>query len=353
MSKIAISPNVSGTGTFTIASPDSNTDRTLTLPDAGGSVVLNEGSGTFKINSSGNVGIGTPIPAYALDVQGTGDTLLRIKANSSGAGNDDDAILRFDSAETGEGLIAFYHQGVSEASIEWASATKELNIRTDAGTNGVIDFQPNNSLAMRITSTGSVGIGTSSPAATFHANSGTANTVAVFESTDSVATITLIDNSTTGGSVAEHGLNTVGDQLEIRAVDNLSFETATVERARIDASGNLSFNSGYGAVAVAYGCRAWVNFNGTGTVAIRSSGNVSSVTDGGVGTYTVNFTTAIRDANYSATASTNDSPSFGARGMVSLVNNVSASQCRIIVRRSDSSNGSTADSSQISLSVFR
>ena len=47
-----------------------------------------------------------------------------------------------------------------------------------------------------------------------------------------------------------------------------------------------------------YMCRAWVNFNGTGTVAIRASGNVSSITDGGVGKYTINFTTAMPDANY-------------------------------------------------------
>ena len=44
--------------------------------------------------------------------------------------------------------------------------------------------------------------------------------------------------------------------------------------------------------------RAWVNFNGTGTVAIRASGNVSSITDVGPGDYTVNFTTNITDANY-------------------------------------------------------
>jgi hypothetical protein len=46
--------------------------------------------------------------------------------------------------------------------------------------------------------------------------------------------------------------------------------------------------------------KAWVNFNGTGTVAIRASYNVSSVTDNGTGKYTVNFTTALPDANYSA-----------------------------------------------------
>ena len=50
-----------------------------------------------------------------------------------------------------------------------------------------------------------------------------------------------------------------------------------------------------------YACRAWVNFNGTGTVAIRGSGNVTSITDNGTGNYTVNFTTAMQDSNYCVT----------------------------------------------------
>ena len=50
-----------------------------------------------------------------------------------------------------------------------------------------------------------------------------------------------------------------------------------------------------------YKCRAWVNFNGTGTVAIRASGNVSSITDNGTGDYTANFTSALNDANYALT----------------------------------------------------
>jgi hypothetical protein len=53
-----------------------------------------------------------------------------------------------------------------------------------------------------------------------------------------------------------------------------------------------------------YAARAWVNFNGTGTVAIRASGNVSSITDNGAGDYTVNFTTAMPDANYCVNVST-------------------------------------------------
>lgn len=88
-----------------------------------------------------------------------------------------------------------------------------------------------------------------------------------------------------------------------------------------DGSGNLAFNSGYGSSATAYGCRAWVNFNGTGTVAIRASGNVSSITDNGTGDYTVNFTTAMPDANYSFGSIC--SSTAGASGYVARINNTS------------------------------
>jgi hypothetical protein len=75
--------------------------------------------------------------------------------------------------------------------------------------------------------------------------------------------------------------------------------SATDDTVNVDASDNLQFNSGYGSTATAYGCRAWVNFNGTGTVAIRSSANVSSITDNGTGNYTVNFAIAMPDNQYS------------------------------------------------------
>jgi hypothetical protein len=54
--------------------------------------------------------------------------------------------------------------------------------------------------------------------------------------------------------------------------------------------------------------KAWVNFNGTGTVAIRDSFNVSSITDNGTGKYVVNFTTAMPNANYSANVSVSSMP---------------------------------------------
>ncbi len=77
----------------------------------------------------------------------------------------------------------------------------------------------------------------------------------------------------------------------------------TVTSTGVTVADNLSFNSGYGSSAVAYGCRAWVNFNGQGTVAIRSSGNVTSIADNGTGEYTVTLTNAMPDANYAPVAS--------------------------------------------------
>ena len=73
--------------------------------------------------------------------------------------------------------------------------------------------------------------------------------------------------------------------------------TVLTSASNIEAQAKTALNA-TGAAPV-FACRAWVNFNGTGTVAIRASGNVSSITDNGVGDYRVNFATAMPDINYS------------------------------------------------------
>jgi hypothetical protein len=94
-------------------------------------------------------------------------------------------------------------------------------------------------------------------------------------------------------------------------------------------------------------CRAWVNFNGTGTVAIRASFNVSSITDNGTGNYTVNFTTAMPDANYSV-----GSVNAIVAGNIQLnyVTSYSASNYTVEVRNGFSGN---FDSATVFLQVFR
>lgn len=187
--------------------------------------------------------------------------------------------------------------------------------------------------------------------------------------------VTFVTSPTTvqAGTAAAPSITFTGDTntgIYSPGADRIGFTTGGTQRGEFDSSGNFLFNSGYGSAAIAYGCRAWVNFNGaantnlsgtysqsgttvtvtatahglivgnsiysditTGTgvdgvytvatvtdantftytagtslttsgnitlvrSTIRASGNVSSVADNGTGDYTVNFTTAMPDANY-------------------------------------------------------
>jgi hypothetical protein len=98
-----------------------------------------------------------------------------------------------------------------------------------------------------------------------------------------------------------------------------------------------------------YPCRAWVNFDGTGTVAIRASGNVSSITDNNTGRYTVNFTTSLPDANYSATTSANISTT-STDERFSSPNNLLTTSVGIATHARDGNHG---DSALICVAVFR
>jgi hypothetical protein len=104
--------------------------------------------------------------------------------------------------------------------------------------------------------------------------------------------------------------------------------------------------------------KAWVNFNGTGTVAIRASYNVSSITDNGTGDYTVNLTNAMSDASYSATlgvsAPTGASAADGIlRQIVELFNYRTSSAMRICTGYTYSGGYSVEDEPIICVSIFR
>lgn len=94
------------------------------------------------------------------------------------------------------------------------------------------------------------------------------------------------------------------------ATGALAGATTAVNIGSATGTSTITLNGTVNAPGLANGVKAWVNFNGTGTVAIRSSFNVTSITDNGVGDYTVNFTTAMADVNYSAVMS-GSTPSGG------------------------------------------
>ena len=132
----------------------------------------------------------------------------------------------------------------------------------------------------------------------------------------------------------------LASQAEAEAgTDNTKVMTPLRLRNALNASGS----------APVYACRAWVNFNGTGTVAIRASGNVSSITDNGVGDYTVNFTTAMQDTNYAVNGSADYSGS--ATNPVFAYNTVSSGAVRLQTK--NSTTGNAVDNPAVSVTIFR
>jgi hypothetical protein len=109
-------------------------------------------------------------------------------------------------------------------------------------------------------------------------------------------------------------------------------------------------------------CKAWVNFNGSGTVAIRDSFNVSSITDNGTGDYTVNFTTAMPNTNYAVASMTNKTTSADRGGCFltfDVDNNgsgnsptTSAIRIRTFAGSSAASDGVAVDAPNACIAVF-
>ena len=100
--------------------------------------------------------------------------------------------------------------------------------------------------------------------------------------------------------------------------------------------------------------RAWVNFNGTGTVAIRSSYNVSSITDNGSGDYTINFTNAFPDTNFAVNALSSSTPGSTVGTVCIFSYGVTAhTTTSVRIRTSgNSSNLAAEDATFVNLSVF-
>jgi hypothetical protein len=189
-------------------------------------------------------------------------------------------------------------------------------------------FQTNGSTeAMRITTSQNVGIGTTTPGYQVHIRSADPRIA--------------LDNSTYGTWFTSAGWTGADDYSIV--------EEGVAERLRITNAGNLMFNSGYGSVATAYGCRAWVNFDGNGV--IRASGNVSSVTQNGTGDYTINFTTAMPDANYAVTSVGADVNVSGL-GSIGLRTSTAPATGSVRVGATDGA-GSAFNNSQMHFAIFR
>ena len=111
-------------------------------------------------------------------------------------------------------------------------------------------------------------------------------------------------------------------------------------------------STGSGTPAINGLAKAWVNFNGTGTVAIRASFNVSSITDNGTGDYTVNFTTAMVDANYNAVYGTQYT-STAIVGVALETSGTTRTASALQFRTGNANNNTANDNTMASVSIFR
>jgi hypothetical protein len=189
---------------------------------------------------------------------------------------------------------------------------------------------------------GNVGIGTASPSSKLHvsSSSGGGGAGGQIELTNTYA-----------GVPSPNKYIRVNDS-GILDIVNSGYTATTMS---VTDAGLFQFNSGYGSVATAYGCRAWVNFNGTGTVAIRASGNVSSITDRGVGRYTVNFTTAMVDVNYSTSTGVRKLDTNEDNNMVITLGatNTAYSTTAVALTTGFATSGSNQDAELACVAVFR
>jgi hypothetical protein len=158
-------------------------------------------------------------------------------------------------------------------------------------------------------------------------------------------------NSDDGVISGTSGLKTSGGDDGI-----LKIQTNGTDAVSVTGSQVCSFANNFGTVAnlPAYQCRAWVNFDGTGTVAIRASGNVTSITDNGTGDYTVNFTTAMPDANYSLSGSVKGNTTTNyAVVQIASTDGSSSSSVRVHVFAQSSGSPALSDRAIVDVSIFR
>jgi hypothetical protein len=317
-----------------------------------------DGSERVRIDSSGRVGIGTQTPSWIFDVKtATG----YIGFNTSGGLG---SQIRFANSSN-----------VNTAAISNNGGSNELlqfDINNNAGA-GQIVFNTVGSERARIDSSGRLLVNTSSydgnARAVFAGNTSDnatgaidirRNTARPTAANTQIGALRFISNDNTSSNYGYASIDVFTDGASSSNTDipgRLVFSTTAdgasspTERMRIANDGSISsVIPGGSTLYPRFGCRAWVNFNGTGTVAIRASGNVSSITDNGTGDYTVNFTSALADANYSTVVSAGRttggaaiaSPSYSAAPTVNGV------QIAIY-----NTSGTLTDVDRINVAVFR
>ena len=224
-----------------------------------------------------------------------------------------------------------------------------LSLPTADGSNGQF---------LQTDGSGNLSFGSASTAA----SALTGNTLASGVTASSLTSVGTLSSLTVSGSITgsiassniSGTLFTLGSTAITRGSTH---STITVTNSRASNFQDSSGNNGSTPVQISQGrAKSWVNFNGSGTVAIRDSLNVSSITDNGSGDYTVNFSSAMSNSNYSAVVSHNHgSPSNGGSNtrQIGLLSTYNSNGFRMTIELPNTSPGqSRSDSNRVTAAVF-
>jgi len=266
--------------------------------DTGNIAFSTVASERLRIDNNGNVGIGTSSPSsYGL---------LTVLSSTAGS-----AKISIQDTSGGASPAPLVQFGVNSSNGFNTADAARIWTTSPSSTTAALNFAAYSggapSTAQMTLTGGNVGIGTSSPS--------TYGKFAVVSSTAGAAKISIQDTS--GGSASpllQFGMNdssgfntsdasriwTTAASSTVASLNFAAYNGSPPSTAQMTLTGgNLQFNSGYGSVATAYGCRAWANFSGVGSVTVRGSGGVTSIAYTAAGKYTVSLSTTLTDLNYS------------------------------------------------------
>lgn len=197
--------------------------------------------------------------------------------------------------------------GISGLTFDSVNVTANLTVSNTLSVTGNVAVANNISVSKDTSLTGNVVIGSKQTtldvnAAALFRSVGSEGGEINFYNPDNIATGLVIDvGSANNARIFSTQTNMTMDIGQLVGTGGrIGFYTATTERMRVASDGSFSAVIPSGSTLYpSFWTRAWVNFNGTGTVAIRGSGGVTSISDNGTGDYTVNFSFTMPDANYS------------------------------------------------------
>jgi hypothetical protein len=369
--KLGYATTATAAGTTTLTSASNNqqfftgsTTQTVVLPVTStlalglSYLIVNNSTGVVTVQSSG-ANIITLIPAGAsvrcTCILITGTTAASWSFAFEGSSNIPDKQVQSISASVAANAMTisatalaldFRNTTLGNGTVTTVSGTPANLVISSGSTLGTVNATQSRIVVIALNNAGTIELAAVNISGGFILDESTLISTTAEGGLGAADSATVIYSTTARTSVAYRVIGYI-DSTQATA-GTWATAPSTIQGNGGQASISLAMNAS--GVAPMFASRAWVNFNGQGTVAIQANGNVSSITDNGVGDYTVNFTTAMSDANYNIQSTCREFSGLAQWISVSFGTAPTTSSCRF---RSCDANGTVQDPLVAYVAVFR